>query len=95
MLELGKVYATKFFEEFDKSFIDLNDQLDVSNILKKDGKLSSKINRHAHEVIFGKENFKSGVYRDSDLEILMPVLQEPQIEFGTVLDSSQNVGWTR
>jgi fido (protein-threonine AMPylation protein) len=78
-----------FFEEFDKSFIDLNDQLDVSNILKRNGKLSSKRIRHAHEVIFGKENFKSGVYRDSDVEILMPESQEPHMEFGTVHVSSQ------
>jgi fido (protein-threonine AMPylation protein) len=84
-----------FFEEFDKAFVDLNDQLDVSNILKKDGKLTTKRIKHAHEVIFRKESFKSGVYRDSDVEILMPVEQQPHMEYGTVHVSSQISGLTK
>lgn len=84
-----------FFEEFDKAFVNLNDQLDVSNILKKSGKLTTKRIRHAHDVIFRKENFKSGSYRDSDVEILVPVEKQPQMEYGTIHISSQISGLTK
>lgn len=84
-----------FFENFDKAFVNLNGQLDVSSILKKNGKLTTKDIRHAHEVIFRNDNFLSGDYRNTDVEILMPSQQESQIEYGTVLLSSQISDFTK
>ena len=80
-----------FFEEFDKTFIDLNEQLDISNILQKGGKLSAKRIKYAHDVMFRKEPIPSGVYRNADVTIIMPVRgkSEHDIETGTVPVNSQ------
>lgn len=83
-----------FFEEFDKTFSNLNEQLDIANILHKGGKLSSKRIRHAHEVMFRNSGFQSGVYRDSDVVIIMPhnKISNPELEIGTVISDSSQIG---
>jgi hypothetical protein len=82
-----------FFDEFDKAFIDLNDQLAIANILDSKGRVSSKRIRFAHEVIFQKQDFKSGVYRESDVEILMPQVQaQTKNDFvGTVISEISQI----
>lgn len=66
----------------------MNDQLSVSNILNKKGKLSSSRIKHVHQVLFQKESFSSGEYRNQDVRIIMPGEAKPNESSGTVLITS-------
>ena len=74
-----------FFEELDEKFINLNDQLSVSNILDKKGKLSASKIKYAHFILFQKEIEKAGEYRDHDVEIISPKSVSETEEYGTVM----------
>jgi len=83
-----------FFEVFDKTFTDLNEQLNIANILQKGGVLSTKRIKYAHEIMFQSMAFQSGTYRDSDVIIIMPTNNpsNAEIEVGTVVVSNSQIG---
>ncbi|EGR3003501.1 TPA: Fic family protein [Vibrio parahaemolyticus] len=84
-----------FFDEFDKAFVNLNDQLAIANILNSKGKLSSKRLCYAHEVMFRQAQFRSGSYRESDVEIVMPQKNVEREFIGTTLDLRQISKFTK
>ncbi len=77
-----------FFEELDERFLNLNDQLSISNILDKKGKLSASKIKHAHSVLFKNDNIKAGEYRNTDVEIISPKSTVQTENFGTTIITS-------
>lgn len=62
-----------FFEEFDKAFVNLNDQLDVANILDVKGKISYRKIIKLHAVMFKRDSFSAGVFRSGDVVVRSPL----------------------